>query len=257
MTSVSLDPTDDSYVNANEPSTNHGTATGLFIVSLFYLDSYDHRIFLKFDLSELPVGAIISSATLKLYCYEVNSLMNGVSDVQAKRVSSDSWVESTVTWTNQPSMGDTEDTQTPAIGWVEWDVTDWAVNQFADDKTLSVGLKSATESYDETARNSLYRSSRYGSNTPQLDIVYTAPVLHQVTISESVGFSDYMSRSASFKQALAEKLGFVDSISRRADFKQAIADSIGLVDSTLEEFTYKVHKIFKAICSKIKGYNGF
>jgi len=80
---------------------------------------------------------------------------------------------------------------------------------------------------------------------------------YTVSISESVGFSDSMSRSASFKQAITEKLGFVDSISRRADFKQAIADSIGLVDSTLEEFTYKVHKIFKAICSKIKGYNGF
>jgi hypothetical protein len=87
--------------------------------------------------------------------------------------------------------------------------------------------------------------------------VWGGPLPYQVTISESVGFSDSMSRSASFKQALAEKLGFVDSISRRADFKQAIADSIGLVDSTLEEFTYKVHKIFKAICSKIKGYNGF
>ena len=61
--------TADTYVNAASPTTNYGSAT---VLSLGRTASgLDQRILIRFDLSSIPTGSTINSATLQLYT-EIN-----------------------------------------------------------------------------------------------------------------------------------------------------------------------------------------
>ena len=136
----------------------------------------DQRVFLKFDLSGLSVGADISLAMLRLNCSFVYNLVADVTDVQVRRVTDDSWTEMSITWTNQKAYGIVEDTQIPSVAWIEWNVTDFVIAEFDNDKVVSVCLRSIVEDYDATNRLSSYRSKEYdgGSSKPELYIEYTA-----------------------------------------------------------------------------------
>jgi hypothetical protein len=79
-------------------------------------------------------------------------------------------------------------------------------------------------------------------------------VFHTVTISETLGLSDDLSRKASFKQALTEKLGLTDALTKKASFYQAISDSLGLTDSVLAEKIAKVSDLFRRLVKRIESY---
>jgi len=176
MANTTLYPTADSYVNESQPDTNYGTATTLYVRTDLGINI---RSFLKFDISGLPVGATITLAKLRMNCFAVYDLSSPDSDVQARRVADDSWLEvdpDGIDWNNQPAFGVVEDTQVPAVGWVEWTVTPFVVAEFAGDQTVSVCLKCVTEDSDPTTRQSNYRSKEYNAEDPELYIEYTTGI---------------------------------------------------------------------------------
>jgi len=147
---------------------------------------YSRRAFIKFDLSSIPSGSVIISATLKLYVSTLNYPSDG--QVELHRVTSD-WSESGATWNNQPSY-DSAITASKACSeisddsWVEFDVTSdvqaW-VNGTYDNygwAILRPGVSSSTAyiGFD----------SREGTNKPQLIVEYVEPNTVTVTTTETV-----------------------------------------------------------------------
>jgi len=160
----------DAFVRDDYPDNNYGYDNNLF---LFTQVDKNYRVILKFDLGGLDGGLTVESATLRLDCWYVNNLVGGVTDVEVHRVSNDSWVEGGVTWGNQPSYGVVEDVQIPFVGWVEWNITDFVIDEYGGDDVVSVLLKNEVEDYDGTLRRSQYYSSEYdsGSVKPELVVV--------------------------------------------------------------------------------------
>ena len=85
----------DSYVDSSNPNQNNGSISSFF-VGRFGEDSIFEG-FVKFDLTSIPDGINIESATLRLYCYmlsENDQLLVWLPDA--------SWSESAITWNNRP-----------------------------------------------------------------------------------------------------------------------------------------------------------
>lgn len=175
MANTTLYTTADAPITEGSPDNNYGTATTLIVRSV---TDGNVRVFLKFDLSSIPVDQTITLAKLRINCYLVADLLADVTDVEARKVSDDSWAEGTITWNNQKAYGDVADTQVPSVAWVEWTVTDYVKDEYEGDQTVSFCLKCETESYDGTNRRSYYRSKEYdsGSTKPELYIEYSTGV---------------------------------------------------------------------------------
>lgn len=176
MASTTLYSIIDSSVKESFPDSNYGTESLIIVITL--IDD-NKRAFVKFNLDSLPVGAIITLAKFRGNCYSVVSLVAGVTDVQARRVADDTWIESgagSITWNNQPAYGVVEDTQVPNWGWVEWDVTSFVQDEFAGDKVVSICLRCVTEDYDATTRGSNIYSREYDNFDPELYIEYRVPL---------------------------------------------------------------------------------
>lgn len=94
-------PEADSYVDSLNPNTNYGTETQLYATYFpDYLGStLTQRAFLKFDLSVIPKGYIITAATLNLYVTS-NGGHPPLGTTNLYHVG-DAWTESGITWDNQ------------------------------------------------------------------------------------------------------------------------------------------------------------
>lgn len=185
MADTTLYPDADAQVLETLPDFNAGDLDYLMVYATI---DFIRRSFLRFDLSGLPATAIISLATLRLNCYDIINLVAGVTDIQARRVADDSWNEvdpDGITWNNQPAHGDVEDTVVPAVGWVEWDITDFVQDEWADDKIVSILLRSVNEQYDDVARYAYFRSKEYNGDDPELYIEYTVPPVEK-SVSGSI-----------------------------------------------------------------------
>jgi 2',3'-cyclic-nucleotide 2'-phosphodiesterase (5'-nucleotidase family) len=163
-------PVADAQVSSGNPSTNYGTTTNLFIQSSATDGFGNERAFLRFDLSSLPAGSVITSAQLQMY----NWRSIGPSLIaEAHAVANDTWGESTITFANQPTLGDTLATTTLASGntnvWYSWDVTSYVQGEWAGDKLVSLAVKAATESAATTSTYG-FDSKEFGSTAPVLRV---------------------------------------------------------------------------------------
>jgi hypothetical protein len=179
-----------------------------------------------------------------MYCRGVKNLLSGVTDVEARRVSDDSWTEGGITWNNQPAYGDVEDTKVPAVGWVEWNVLSWVQNEYAGDKTVSICLKCKVESYDNNARYSYYASKEYDASDPELYIEYTTGQIYTQTVTEKLGMADSVARSVGFRRTISDSLGMVDGLLTKVTLTRTISETLGLVDSVASraDFRQVVHE---------------
>jgi len=169
-----LYPTDDSWVEAETPNNNHGTETEIHVKA----DTKTRRTYLKFDLSGLPLGWVITSAKLYLYCTAANPTSNLRVDAHE---TGDSWSEGTITWNNAPAVGALAASNL-AVGNIGqfyfWNVTSYAQAQYNGDKKLSVVVKFPLD--DPTQNNPDYHrdfaSKEYTGtgNDPYLEIVYAS-----------------------------------------------------------------------------------
>jgi hypothetical protein len=92
-----LSPSDDTFIRADNPTTNFGSDT---VFEVRPDNSADRRGLVRFDLSFIPSNATISSATL--YLYEKSNNKDQITDLY--RVTSN-WNESTVTWSSWVTPG--------------------------------------------------------------------------------------------------------------------------------------------------------
>lgn len=168
----SLTPLADATVASGNPTSNTNTST-LFLAS-GTTSFANERSWLRYDLSSIPVGATITSAQLQLYVWSAASTSMTVA---VSGSTNDTWTETGITWNTQPTFGATLDTEVFDAGGTNllysWDVTSFAVQEFAGDKTASFVVKPVTES-TATALTFKADSREFGSNAPVLQITTQA-----------------------------------------------------------------------------------
>ena len=165
----------DTYVQEDLADSSFGSATLMDVQSLNDAGSKENRRSLvQFDVSSIPAGSTVSSASLTLCATVVPA---STRNYRVHQVTA-GWVETTVTWNNQPATGGLTDTiSTPATpGCMSWtvtaDVQDWI------DGTANNGwrIRDATEggaghlTQFRTREESVVTAER-----PKLDVTYTAP----------------------------------------------------------------------------------
>jgi hypothetical protein len=125
QTTFTLEPSEDAYVSQLNSNSNYGHDEVISIRSFKTItESFNHRIYLKFNLTPLNQESHIIFATLHLYKYiEGNHV--GVRKIEVKRVLGE-WSEASITWSDQPHVSEvsTSSTHVDRSGyWYQWDVT--------------------------------------------------------------------------------------------------------------------------------------
>ncbi len=122
---VTLNPTDDTYTDSDNTDSNYGGQDSLIVQK--FKDSFENVwekiAWLKFDLSDVPDGAVVNVATLELY----SSIVMETYNVYAHSCSDNSWTESTLTYSNMPSFNATSMDSTlvsSSYEWYSWNVID-------------------------------------------------------------------------------------------------------------------------------------
>lgn len=187
-TIVTLPPTQDSYINSNSATTNFGDLDYLIEGKL---TSARQKALIQFDLTGIPSGAIIDSATLELYLTFTGNQDDIVNIYRLLR----SWNEYEVTWekydssTNWGTAGadNTENdfvntviasTTIPVGGqgsyysWSGLNFTD-EVQEFVDNPALNNGWIIYGVITGE--QSSTFSSREDASNKPKLTIRYHMP----------------------------------------------------------------------------------
>jgi hypothetical protein len=139
----------------------------------------------RYDISSIPPGRSILSATFRLYYYDWGDSNPAGRPLSCYRITSD-WDEATVSWNTQPSYTSSPITQTSvpfSTGtWIEWDVTS-DVTEFYEGTKDNFGWRIA----DEKAWGGMNiprtrtRSKEYGAFTPELVIEVSEPPSYYFT----------------------------------------------------------------------------
>jgi hypothetical protein len=164
----------DSYVRDDLPTLNYGVEYFLRVGSSATGIS---RTFIQFDLTELPEGAVITSAVLALRYYSASIPLT--TEYIGTYLVLEPWGESTITWNNQPDVFPGPESYwflPPQIGYIYWDITD-LVQGWSDGSTPNYGVMlGATNEDDLEGWTTFYSSERVPEiSYPQLIITYYDP----------------------------------------------------------------------------------
>ena len=189
--SVQPDPTEgvDAHVRSAFPTNNYGTHTALYVGKHNDVNILIARTFIKFDLTSIPSGSEISSATFSMYHYA--HAANQTSDtVYVYRIDA-SWTEGGVTYNTSPAvnelMGSLTYNPQDTGNWREW-----ALDASVLEDMLGVSptkpnygwrVLGATGNY---YGHGFYSSDYTGdtSKRPKLEIVYTPAT---ITVTPGAG----------------------------------------------------------------------
>jgi len=177
---VSLLPTADTYVINNNADTNFGTLDTAYIS--YMAGPLYARTLLKFDLSSIPTGSVVNSATLSLNLASygtTNTVQIGT------YFANGAWTEAGATWTNQPAVGDVVKTQLVNFSTPQtWDVLPAVQAWVAGTKTNDGLVIKTAEGAGATVTDGYWtREATQSSNAPTLVVDYTAPAPVVVSIS--------------------------------------------------------------------------
>ena len=173
-------PTDDTCVSMRYPDSNSGSSTKLIVMNRYghwsHEENWEKDILTRFDLSSIPPGTDISSATLHLYYYHWHDNNPAGRKLTCYRVTSD-WDEDTVTWNTRPNYASqyTCDSNVPSGPgvWMDWDVTA-DVQAFVNDAQVdNYGWQIMDEKYwgYYDIPRTYFRSKEYGAFIPYLEVV--------------------------------------------------------------------------------------
>jgi hypothetical protein len=161
-------PVADTFIFGNQPDTNYGDYP--YIVEGFQSDTLNPAIvaLVRFDLSAIPNGATINTATFGAYLEAAGgweSVTVGLAPVTSP------WEEMTVTWNNAPTFGAEYATQTIGSAldtWYTWDVTS-LVQEWHSGLATNYGFAL----YSGPPSHSRRFSAREGVQPPYLVVDYT------------------------------------------------------------------------------------
>ena len=139
------------------------------------------RIFVRFNLTGAGITGTVDSALLRMQLVSAGS--NFPRTHTANRVTTPAWLESTITWTNQPAFSAATDSQsaprTPLPALIRWSVTS-DVQGFINSSFVNNGwcIKDATEN-DSSNNNGSYKATEANTATdktqgPVLLVDYSA-----------------------------------------------------------------------------------
>ncbi|MCE5186248.1 MAG: DNRLRE domain-containing protein [Planctomycetaceae bacterium] len=144
-TTVRLSAIEDTYARSNQPDTNFGSSDG---ITAGMESTTEYQAFIKFDLSSIPQGQVITSAKLLLD----GSFVTIPAPLLAAFRIPDNWTESTLTWNNKPAAYDTNpiDQKTAVIDITSWAVTLDVDKDYATQTPYSVLITKAASSPSNT-----------------------------------------------------------------------------------------------------------
>jgi hypothetical protein len=162
---VVLKAIEDSYVNEDHPTTNYGDALTLSVDG----DPELKATYLKFDLSNIAPGSI-QSAVLRLRVSTVDYADSSTTQT-IKRVYSNDWSESTITYNHRPSLTTSIGSISTGLGskgqWQEVDLTGFFKGR--EGTIQSIGISATSTSWDGVEFD-----SSESANSPQLVIATVA-----------------------------------------------------------------------------------
>ena len=161
----------DTWADEQKPTLNKGTTTTMTTRS--WQSGKNGRSFVEFDVSSIPSGSTVNTATLTLCAVSVPS---STRTIDLHRITA-SWVETTLTWNNQPGVAGsvTDSATTPGSpACMTWDVA--ADVQLWIDGTANEGwrAKDSVESQG-TKYTTDFATKENGTpaDRPILDVNYT------------------------------------------------------------------------------------
>lgn len=135
INSVFVTLLDDTWTDTSSPDSNFGSQENLNISRYNASTIYEKTVWLKFNLSEVPDGAVVTSSMLQLYCTFVDQPLN----VSAHFCDNNTWSEQTVTFNNQPSFNMTAmPSLCQSCGPESWAIVDNAQAWYLFDVTYAV-----------------------------------------------------------------------------------------------------------------------
>lgn len=157
VTTVTLTPSQDTYISSNSTAANFGTVTPVRMSASAY------RGLLSFDTTAIPAGTIISAVSLRLY--SPTALPSGGLQIRPEQPT---WGETTVTWADQPAWSSTvlATTTTPAAN--AWLTIALPITAVTPGTVASWGL-----SYSVSGIIANIASREDATNSPQLSVSYT------------------------------------------------------------------------------------
>lgn len=215
---VVLTAIEDTYIKEDAPDTNFGSATG---VSCGLSASGARRAFVKFDLSSIPEGQVIVSATLQMD----GSFLTYPTPLVGAYYASNVWDEMTATWNDPPTIYSDPvlDQTLVTIDLNTWDVTDKADTRYAHIGILSLALK--TDELSETICGFYSKENLLGQEPPKLIIEY------EPMFGGGKGTPD-----DPFQIWTAEQMNTIGLYSNRWDRHYRLMDDISMADYTGSDY---------------------
>jgi hypothetical protein len=157
---ITLQPTDDAFVNLNNKRTNYGTRDDIT------LKSGVKEGFIKFDLSSV---ASINTAEIQL-------TTRSAGNIEIYAVSDDNWNEDRITWKKKVAYTTLVASHSFSAATTETiDVTAYISDEFSTDQVVSIAII-------ETDGNTLIVDSKESANSPQL--IIQGATLKSATIND-------------------------------------------------------------------------
>ena len=177
----------DAYLKQDNPTNNYGAITSLQVQD--YVDT-TWRTLLEFDISELPPGATLNSASLNLNYYSYTTTDPVGKTIWAYKLTRPDWVEAQATWniyktgSDWTSAGGDYVTSDPAGGsttfpaeydWMSWNVLPIVQDAYDGSIAAEFLVKFETEGLASGDGIAKWYSSNYPTDTslcPKLVIDY-------------------------------------------------------------------------------------
>jgi hypothetical protein len=179
VTTVTLNAVADTDIYEASTGTNYGTGITIYVGR--NSSGKQHKGLIKFDVSSIPAGVAITSATLRLN--ETTSTGSGSYNIGLYKIKA-SWSETTATWSNFSASTNYDTTQlavtsvaTGSTGFKEWTLPVALINEWKDGvPTPNYGLALV---YESSSNNNYFqfaaKENATAASRPQLVINYKTP----------------------------------------------------------------------------------
>lgn len=170
---LTLQASADAHISQQTPGKNFGTESTMQVRSYYQGTNKNGRSLIMFNISSLPSGSNIISATLQL---TASSIPDGARNYTVNRVEQN-WDELNVTWNNRPAVSAnvTSSADTPASpGWMSWDVTPDVQAWIDGNSNYGWQISDPSEDSDKTEYTTTFYTREHSDTNlrPELVIQY-------------------------------------------------------------------------------------